>query len=126
LIGQSSGAIVAASAARELREATGQCVAQVTLLDPATTYHELVFSRLAVSSCCGIVDHYWAPGPAGLSRQVCEPGVHDRRLNVPGGWRGIVVPRQSAHMNVVRWYIETAARPETGDGFNTSVFAKGG
>src|SRR3954447_19628383 len=38
LIGQSSGAIVVASAARELREITGQCVAQVTLLDPATGY----------------------------------------------------------------------------------------
>ena len=65
------------------RETTGESVAQVTLLDPAVGYHDLVFRRLGVGSCCGRVDHYWAPGPAGLSRQVNEAGVHDQRVKVP-------------------------------------------
>jgi hypothetical protein len=126
LIGQSSGAIVVASAARALHEATGERVAQATLLDPATLYHDLVFRRLAVGSCCMTVDHYWAPGPTGLSRRVVTPGIHDRRIEVPGTWRGIVAPHQSAHMNVARWYIETVAQPARTDGFNASIFARGG
>jgi hypothetical protein len=126
LIGQSSGAIVVASAARALCEATGQRVAQATLLDPSTIYHDLVFRRLAVGSFCDTVEHYWAPGPTGFSRRVNVPGIRDRRLQVPGTWRGIVAPNQSAHMNVARWYIETVAQPATTDGFNTSVFSHGG
>jgi hypothetical protein len=126
LIGQSSGAIVVASAARALCEATGEHVAQATLLDPATFYHDLVFRRLAIGSCCVTVEHYWASGPTGFSRQVSEPGIRDLRVNVPGTWRGMVAPNQSAHMNVARWYIETVAQPERSDGFNASVFSRGG
>lgn len=126
LIGQSSGAVVVASAARSLLAATGQSVAQVTLLDPAVAYHELIFKRLTVGSCGGRVEHYWVPGPTGLSREVTIPGVADRRVDLTGAWRGSIRPSHWAHMNVMRWYIETVARPSTGEGFNASVFAKGG
>jgi pimeloyl-ACP methyl ester carboxylesterase len=121
LVGQSAGAIVAASAANALIAATGQQVGQVTLLDPATYYHDIVFGRLAVGSCARVAEHYWAPGPTGFSRSVVYPGVRDLRLAVPGTWRGVVDPFHSAHVNAVRWYIDTAADPSYPGGFNTSV-----
>ena len=120
LVGQSAGAIVAASAARILFTQTGQQVGQVTLLDPATNYHALVFERLAVGSCARLTEHFWAPGPTGFSRPVAFAGVRDQRVDVPGAWRGMIDPFRSAHINTVRWYITTAANPSYPGGFNTS------
>jgi pimeloyl-ACP methyl ester carboxylesterase len=125
LIGHSTGAIVAASAARALRETTGRPVAQVTLLDPAMPYHDLVFNRLAVGSSARVVHHFWAPGPSGFSNPAGSPGVTDIEVDLPGGWWGLVNLLQSAHLNMARWYIGTAGDPTLPGGFNASVFAQG-
>ena len=124
LIGHSTGAIVAASAARALQEATGRPVAQVTLLDPATPYHDLVFNRIAVGRQARVVHHFWAPGPSGFSQPVGSPGVTDIRVDVPGGWYGLVNLLQSSHLNTARWYVATAGDPTMPGGFNASVFAR--
>ena len=124
LVGHSSGAIVAASAAQALRETTGRLVAQVTLLDPATPYHDLVFNRLAVGSSARVVQHFWAPGPSGFSEPVGLPGVTEIRVDAPGGWWGLVNLQQSSHLNLARWYIRTAADPAMPGGYNLSVFAR--
>lgn len=123
LIGHSSGAIVATAAAQALRNATGRQVAQVTLLDPATSYHDLVFQRLAVGTAAPVVHHFWAPGATGFSKPEGMPGVTEVRVDIPGGFRGLVDPRHSAHLNAARWYIETAGNPSMPGGYNASVFA---
>jgi pimeloyl-ACP methyl ester carboxylesterase len=126
LIGHSSGAIVATAAARVRRDATGRPVAQVTLLDPATLYHDMVFQRLSVGTSARVVHHFWAPGPSGLSKPVGLAGVTDVRVDVGGGWRGVVDPLRSAHLNTASWYIGTAADPSSPGGYNASAFAAAG
>ena len=125
LVGQSAGSIVAASAANSLRAATGQPIGQITLLDPAAFYHDIVFGRLAVGSCARSAEHYWAPGPTGFSRAVGLPGVRDQRVDAATTWRGALGPLRSAHVNTVRWYIGTAADPSNPGGFNTSFSLRG-
>jgi alpha-beta hydrolase superfamily lysophospholipase len=123
LIGQSSGAIVAASAAACLRAATGRAVAQITLLDPATLYHDVVFDRLAVGACAARVENVWAPGATGFGRAVGHAGVVNVRVDAPTAWLTAVDPNHSAHLHAARWYIGTVEDPARPGGFNASVFA---
>lgn len=101
IIGHSLGCVVAASAARTLRDATGQAVARLTLLDPATAYHDYVFDRFAPTSACARVEHYWAPGTTGFSREAPHAGVLNYRIDPPHGLC-------FAHWHVVTWYLASA------------------
>lgn len=123
LIGQSSGAIVAASAARALRDGCGRAVAQVTLLDPATHYHDVVFDRLAVGSSSPRVENYWADGPGGYGADARRAGVRDHRVDVAAPCLGAVFPPRSAHWNVVRWYLATVEDRSCPVGYNASATA---
>jgi hypothetical protein len=126
LIGQSSGAIVATSAARAMLGRSGRPAAQLTLLDPATPYHDLVFDRLAAGTAAVRVENYWAPGLSGFGRPVAHAGVTnvrvDGRGDAPAAFRG---PR-SAHLDVVRWYLGTVTDTDTRSprGFAGSVFGR--
>lgn len=108
LIGQSSGSVVVAAAARVLVRATGRAVARITLLDPVGAQHGLIFGRLGVASCAASVEHYWAPGPSGFGRRAPYPGVHDQAVPAPGGLLGLVRPSRADHLNTVRWHLRRA------------------
>ncbi len=126
LIGHSSGSIVAASAARTLAFEYGRPVAQLTLLEPAASYHSLVFERLAAGSSAQHVENYWSPGPSGYGREVPTPGVVNIRVDGPRSYIGVVSPRRSGHMHIVRWYINTIEDPRHSAGFNRSLLLAGG
>lgn len=126
LIGHSAGSIVAASAAQTLRAVTGQSVAQLTLLEPASFYHHVVFERLAAGSTASRVDHYWAPGPSGYSREVGHAGVCNYRVEIPTPVLALVHPLRSGHIHVVRWYLSTVEDRSRTVGYNASVFGGGG
>jgi pimeloyl-ACP methyl ester carboxylesterase len=123
LIGQSSGTIVAASAARALSAQTGRPVAQLTLLDPAEFYHDVVFDRLEAGLTAARVENYWAPGLSGFGRAVGHPGVRNVRVAGPTPRPGAAYTPRSAHLNVVRWYLDTVADAAAPGGFNASVSA---
>jgi pimeloyl-ACP methyl ester carboxylesterase len=121
LIGHSSGSIVAASAAQTLATEHGQPVAQLTLLEPASFYHGLVFERLAATSSARRVENYWSPDPSAYGRAVTTPGVHNTRVNGPRPILGVISPRRSSHLYVVEWYITTIEDPNRATGFNRSL-----
>ncbi|MGE3819631.1 MAG: hypothetical protein AB7I30_09365 [Isosphaeraceae bacterium] len=123
LIGQSSGTIVVASAASVLRKGTGHKLAQVTVLDPPIASHDLVFEAYDVTESAKVADHAWALGPSGLGGPYWREGLRNTQVEAPRPWAGILNPRYSAHLNVVRWYILTAADRSQPGGFNASVFA---
>jgi hypothetical protein len=104
-IGQSSGVIVAAAAARSIAGHYGRPIGRLTLLDPFHVQHELIFTRLAVSSCASAVDHYWVPGPSGFGESVDLPGVTSTRLPSPRRYRGLLRPLHSDHLHAVRWHV---------------------
>jgi pimeloyl-ACP methyl ester carboxylesterase len=126
LIGHSSGCIVAASAGQAIAAGTGERVAQLTLLDPATFHHPLVFERLAAGSAAWRVENYWTALPSGLGREVAYLGVRNLRVPGPTPWIGVVFPLRSDHLNLVHWYLETAADATRPSGFNTSLLVSGG
>jgi pimeloyl-ACP methyl ester carboxylesterase len=111
LIGHSSGAMVATSAARVCARTFGRPVARLTLLDPATFYHELLFERLEAGSLAPVVENYWSPSPSAFGQEVALPGV--RNFMVPGRthYVGIVWPLQADHLFIVRWYFQVLERP---------------
>lgn len=127
LIGHSSGGVVAASAAADFaRQHGGPSVAQVTLLDPALVYHDTIFRRLAVFGTASRVENVWAAGPSGFGGPTTAPGICNIRANTPGGLYGTIDPRYSAHLQAVRWYLETVADSFAPGGFNDSVFGGSG
>lgn len=126
LIGHSSGSIVAASAARTLLSGYGQPVAQLTLLDPAASYHGLVFDVLAAGTSARFVENYWAPGPSGYGREAPRAGVWNTRVNGPTPYFGALSPVHSNHFHVVEWYLTTVADPRSRGGFNQSLLVASG
>jgi pimeloyl-ACP methyl ester carboxylesterase len=121
LIGHSAGAIVAASAARTLADEHGHPLAQLTLLDPAAYYHDVIFDRLAAGTSACRVENYWAPAPSGYGRAVARSGVNNVRVEGQTPWLGVVNPTRSAHLDVVRWYLATVDDRASNTGFNASV-----
>ena len=126
LIGHSSGCIVATAAARGLTTACGQPALQLTLLEPASSYHSVVFDRLAAGSAAYRVENYWAPGPSGFGNHVPHQGVRNWQVDGPTPYLGIVSPRHSSHLAVVRWYLATVDDPNCPAGFNHSLLLGGG
>lgn len=109
LVGQSSGCIVAVSAARWIAERGGRTVNRLTLLDPRTGHHPLVFGTLQAGAAAGTVNHVWAVGPSGFGASAPYPGVNDHAFVGPAGWRGFLSPENLDHMHVIRWHISRIA-----------------
>jgi hypothetical protein len=124
LIGHSSGCIVAASAARTLCSAYGRPPAQLSLLDPAILYQDVIFDRLAAGSSAARVENIWAPGPSGYGREIARAGVWNVRVDGPTPYLGTVNPFRSSHLHVVEWYVATAGNPARPGGFNASLLVK--
>lgn len=126
LIGHSSGSIVVASAARALLADLGQPVAQLTFLDPAVHYHEVVFGRLAAGAASPRVENYWAPGPGAFGRAVPYGGVRNYRVDDAASHLGALYFPRSAHWNVFRWYLATIEDRACPTGFGASVLSSAG
>ena len=126
LIGHSSGAMVATSAARSLADAAGRPIAQLTLLEAASCHHDMLYQRLGAATAALRVENYWSPGVSGFGRETLIPGVQN--IRVPGQTPvvGVVWPLRSNHISIVRWYVQTAADPTCPDGFNTSLLLQAG
>jgi hypothetical protein len=118
LIGQSSGTIVAASAARTLLAETGRPVARLTLLDPAAGYHDVVFDQLEAGTSAVRVENCWAPGLTGFGRAVGHAGVRNVRVDGPAVGPATLLAPRPAHLNVVHWYLDTVADRSLPGGFN--------
>lgn len=110
LIGQSSGCLVVASAARHVVTRTGRPVARLTLLDPIQTQHPRIFERLAAGSAAQAVEHFWVPGPSGFGALARYPGVVSQAVPGPSGTLGLLRPGQSDHLHAVRWHIRQLGR----------------
>jgi hypothetical protein len=110
LVGQSAGCLVAATAARRIVERTGRMPGRLTMIDPAAPDHPWIFGRLAAGSAASAVTHYWVPGPSGFGKPAPYPGVTDAAVPGPNGWRGLVNPFRSDHLNAVRWHVGTLWR----------------
>ncbi len=123
LIGQSSGCIVAASAARSLIQSTRRPVANLTLLDPAQIHHDLIFRQLAAGATAYRVENYFVAGLSGYGKAAVSPGVQDFRVTLGerSGLLGVVRPLHSDHINAVKWYIGTVDEPSAGVGFYHSI-----
>jgi hypothetical protein len=125
LIGQSSGTIVAAAAAQTLAFEYGQPVAQLTLLDPAAGYHDVVFERLTAGSLARRVENYWSDDTGAYGREASYHGVENIRVNRPPRSGGLIPARRASHLYVVEWYISTIADTSNPIGFNRSLLLAG-
>jgi hypothetical protein len=105
ILGQSTGCVVAASAARQIACQTGQPIARLTLLDPLSADHVLIFGDLAVATAASRVEHYWVPGLSGFGKPAADPRVLNYQLNGPRGALGLVNPTRTDHLHAVRWHI---------------------
>jgi pimeloyl-ACP methyl ester carboxylesterase len=121
LVGHSAGAIVATSAARVFAVGQGRPVARLTLLEPATYYHALLFERMAAGTLAPLVENYWCPGPSAYGREVSIEGVRNFRVEGPASYAGVVCPLRSDHLFIVRWYLQTVEDPRRAWGFNTGA-----
>ena len=112
LVGQSSGCIVAASAARVIADRCGRPVDRLTLLDPRTGHHPIVFEKLQAGTAARIVDHLWATGPSGFGSDAPYANVRNLAVIGPSGWAGFLTPESLDHMQLVQWHIgQMAANP---------------
>ena len=120
LIGHSAGGMVATSAAWVCATQWGRPVAQLTLLDPATYYHSVIFQKLQAGSLAPLVENYWTASPSAYGNEVHLPGVQDRHVVGRSYYFGVVCPIRSDHVSIVIWYISTIEDPSAADGFNTN------
>jgi len=120
LIGHSAGGMVATSAAWVFAARHGRPPAQLTLLDPATFYHEVIFERLSAGALAPLVENYWSPGPSAYGNEVRLPGVRDVRVDGRAPFSGVVCPLRSDHISLVTWYLSTVEDPSRPMGYNTS------
>ena len=109
MVGQSTGSVVAASAAREMARVRGVPVGRLTFLDPVVTQHRAIFGRLAAADHARVVEHYWARGPSGFGRRARDPRIVQAGLPARSGVWGLVHPSRADHLNVVRWHIGRVA-----------------
>ena len=111
LIGHSSGAMVATSAASVCARTFARPVARLTLLDPATFYHEVLFERLEAGSLAPVVENYWSPSPSAFGREVSLPGVKNYQIPGRTHYVGVFCPLRSDHLYIVRWYFQALEHP---------------
>jgi len=123
LIGHSSGAIVAASAARTVLDQGQPPMAQLTLLDPALMYHRLVFDFLKAGTLSPRVENYWTSRPSGYGGVAQSPGIRNFQVVGPTPYLGTVSVSHSNHFHVVYWYLASIQDRAYPGGFNTSVLA---
>lgn len=121
LVGQSTGCIVVTAAARALRDQSGTLVGQLTLLDPATLYHHVVFEQLNAGTTSYRVENYWADGPSGFGKSVAYYGVTNMQVDGPKSLIGVVVLPRSSHWHVASWYLDTIEDRGCQAGYNTSL-----
>jgi pimeloyl-ACP methyl ester carboxylesterase len=121
LIGHSAGGMVATSAAWMFARHYGRPAAQLTLLDPASYYHSIVFERHQAGTLCPVVENYWLPGPSAYGKESATPGVRNYRIVGPAPYFGVVWPLRSDHLYIVQWYLGTIEDPNCRCGFNQSV-----
>lgn len=121
LIGHSAGGMVAASSARTLTAWQGRPIAQLTLLDPADCYHDVIIGQLASGFLAHRVENYWCPGPSGFGRMMEHAGVRNVRVPCPTPYLGVIDPRRSGHLYLVQWYIATAGDTSNHLGFGASL-----
>lgn len=119
IIAHSLGTVAAAEAARCLCDLGP--MAQLTLLDPPTTYHEQIFCKIGAIYNARCVENYWAPRISGYGAEVDYPGVMNYCVDGPTPMRGIVDLSVSNHVNVMLWYYNTMRCPSTPCGFQNSV-----
>jgi pimeloyl-ACP methyl ester carboxylesterase len=105
LVGQSTGCLVAASAARRLSSACAGRVGRLTLIDPAVQDHSFLFEHIGAGTSADVVDHYWVQGPSGFGAPAPYAGVRNASLRGPSGLWGLINPGKSDHLNAVRWHI---------------------
>ena len=120
LIGHSAGAMVAASAASVFSSQWARPVAQLTLLDPATYYHSVIFQQLKAGSQAPLVENYWTASPSAYGKEVRLPGVRDHHVAGRSYYFGVFCPIRSDHLFVVSWYLSTIEDPSMIGGFNTN------
>jgi hypothetical protein len=109
LIGQSSGCIVVASAAREIANRYGRPVDRLILLDPRTGHHPIVFEKLGAGTAARVVEHLWATGPSGFGSDAPYANVRNQAVAGPSGWAGFISPGSLDHMQLVQWHIRQMA-----------------
>ncbi len=122
LIGHSAGGMVATSAAWVYASQWGRPVAQLTLLDPATYYHSVIFEKLKAGSLAPLVENYWTASPSAFGKEVRLPGVRDYHVAGRSYYFGVFCPIRSDHVFVVHWYLSTIENPTLQGGFNTNLW----
>lgn len=120
LIGHSAGGMVATSTAHVFAKGLGSPVAQLTLLEPATFYHEVIFEQLEAGSLAPRVENYWSPGPSAYGNEVALPGVLNYQVVGTASYTGLIRPLRSDHISIVAWYLDSVGNPSVPWGFNTS------
>jgi predicted esterase len=122
LIGQSSGCIVAAAAARSLAN-HGPPPAQLTLIEPAAFMHPLILRQLAAATAAHRVENYFVVSRSAFGAPA--PGVQNFQIHLsnPTGILGYARPLQMDHLNAVRWYIDSVEHPDSrgSAGFQNSI-----
>ena len=120
LIGHSAGGIVATAAAWVCATHWGRPVAQLTLLDPATYYHSVIFEQLQAGSLAPLVENYWTASPSAYGNEVRLPGVRDYHITGQSYYLGVFLPIRSDHVSIVIWYLATIEDRSRHGGFNTN------
>jgi pimeloyl-ACP methyl ester carboxylesterase len=96
--------------------------AQLTLLDPPESMHEVIFDELCITAHARCVENYWAPGMAGYGAHVSRPRVANYIVRGPHPVIGIADLSRSSHVHVMLWYYWTIRCPEMHCGFQNSAF----
>ncbi|WP_422924223.1 hypothetical protein [Singulisphaera sp. PoT] len=110
LVGQSSGCLTIAAAARFLLQHTGRRVGRISVLDPSIAEHPLLFDELDVVSTTNYLEHIWVPGASGFSCQVDRPGVNNLCVPGPRGVRGLFNPLHLDHLYAIGWHARELGR----------------
>lgn len=121
MIGHSAGGMVAASSALTLAARGGRSIAQLTLLDPADCYHDVIIGLLSRGCLAHRVENFWCPGPSGFGKPMNHASVFNVRVPCPTPYIGVIDPRRSGHLFLVQWYISTAGDASRPLGFGTCL-----
>ncbi len=122
LIGHSAGGMVATSAAHTFAIGWGRPVAQLTLLEPASYYHAVIFQQLQAGSLAPVVENYFTTSPSAYGKEVHLAGVRDHHVSGRSFYYGVINPIRSDHVSIVVWYLATIGDRQNQQGFNTNTW----